>query len=61
MHFATMQIVFAQNQPQRLDGKRITAAGVAQNVSPAAGFLDLSPRRPVTDEPLPALTTIPSP
>src|SRR5205814_7669296 len=35
-----MQIVFAQNQAERLYGKRITAAGVAQNVAPSAGSLD---------------------
>ena len=41
LHFAAMQIVFAQNQPQRLDNEKITAAGVAQNVSPASRLLDL--------------------
>ena len=40
IHFAAMQIVFAQDQAERLHGKRITAAGVAQNMSPSAGSLD---------------------
>ena len=35
-----MQIVFAQNQAERPHGKRITAAGVAQNMAPSAGSLD---------------------
>src|SRR5207248_8378985 len=35
-----MQIVFAQNQPQSLKAEKITATGIAQNVSPAAGILD---------------------
>jgi hypothetical protein len=40
IHLGAMQIVFAQNQAERLHGKRITAAGVAQNVAPSAGSLD---------------------
>ena len=35
-----MQIVFAQDQTERLDGKKIAAAGIAQNVTPPAGWLD---------------------
>jgi hypothetical protein len=58
LHLAAAQIVFTQEEAQRLNGKEITAACVAEDVSPAAGILILSPRRPVTDEPLPALTTI---
>src|SRR4030095_14512098 len=41
-----MQIVFAQDQAERLHGKRITAAGVAQNVAPSAGSLDAIASRP---------------
>ena len=40
IHFGAMQIVFAQNQAERLHGKKITAAGVAQNVAPSARSLD---------------------
>ena len=40
LHFATTQIVFMQDQAQRLHGKKITAAGIAQNVSPPTGSLD---------------------
>ena len=40
LHFGAVQIVFAQNQAERLDGKKITAAGVTQNVAPSAGSLD---------------------
>ena len=40
LHLTAVQIVFAQDQAQRLDGKKITAAGIAQNVSPATGSLD---------------------
>jgi hypothetical protein len=35
-----MQIVFAQDHAKRLNGKRITAACIAQDVAPAAGSLD---------------------
>ena len=35
-----MQIVFAQDQTKRLNGKKITAASVAQDVSPPAGSFD---------------------
>src|SRR5436305_1524237 len=35
-----MQIVFPQNQPERLKTEKITAAGIAQDVSPAAGIFD---------------------
>jgi len=35
-----MQIVFAQNETERLDGKEITAPGIAQDVAPAARFFD---------------------
>jgi hypothetical protein len=40
IHLGAMQIVFAQNQAERLDGKEIPAAGVTQNVAPSAGSLD---------------------
>ena len=39
LQFRTMQIVFAQNQAECLDGKKISAAGVAQNMAPSAGSL----------------------
>ena len=35
-----MQIVFAQDQAKRLDGKKITAASIAQDVPPPACSLD---------------------
>jgi hypothetical protein len=35
-----MQIVFAQNETERLDGKEITAPGIAQDVAPAARLFD---------------------
>src|SRR6266487_5976941 len=39
-----VQIVFAQDQTKRLNGKKITAASVAQDVSPPAGsFYSLTP------------------
>jgi hypothetical protein len=40
LHLTTVQIVFAQDQAQRLNGEKIPAAGVAQNVSPATCSLD---------------------
>ena len=58
LHFAAMEIVFAQGQTQRLNDEKIAAAGVAENVSPLPALSILSPRLPVTDEPLPAFTTI---
>ena len=41
LHLAAMQIVFTQDQAERLNGKKITAPSVAQNMTPAAGSLDL--------------------
>ena len=38
LHFAMMQIVLAQDEAQRLNREKITAAGIAENVAPAAGF-----------------------
>src|SRR5438876_1801714 len=35
-----MQIVLAQDQAERLDGKKIAAASIAQNVPPSARSLD---------------------
>src|SRR5437773_10442847 len=35
-----MQIVFAKDQAKRLDGKKITASGIAQDVPPPARSLD---------------------
>src|SRR5450631_3159891 len=35
-----MQIVFAQNETERLDGQEITASGIAQDMAPAARFFD---------------------
>jgi hypothetical protein len=48
-----MQIVFAQDQSERLNGERITAAGVTQDVPPASSSLDVvtapsSHRRPTS-------------
>src|SRR5216117_3653791 len=40
LHLAVMQIVFAQDKAERLDGKKITAASIAQDVSPSARSLD---------------------
>ena len=40
LHFTAVQIVFAQDQAQRLNGEKITAAGIAQNVSPPTRSLD---------------------
>ncbi len=40
LHFASAQIVFAQNQTQRLNNEKIPAARVSKNVSPTAGLLD---------------------
>ena len=40
LHFAMMQIVLAQDEAQRLDREKITAAGIAENVAPTAGFFD---------------------
>ncbi len=36
-----MQIVFAQNEAQRLNGEEISAAGIAQNMPPPSRVLDL--------------------
>src|SRR5437899_9539435 len=41
LQFGALQIVFAQNQAERLDTEKISAAGIAQNVAPAAGSLDV--------------------
>ena len=59
--FATMQIVFAQDESQRLKRKEVAAAGIAQDVPPPSRLFHPSPRRPVTEAPLPAFTAIPSP
>ena len=40
LHFAMMQIVLAQDEAQRLNREKITAAGIAENVTPSAGILD---------------------
>ena len=40
LHFAMMQIVLAQDEAQRLNREKITAASIAENVAPAAGFFD---------------------
>ena len=40
LDFATVQIVFAQNQAERLQAEKITATGVAQNVPPTTGIFD---------------------
>lgn len=40
LHFTAVQIVFAQDQAERLKGQKITAAGIAQNVSPPTRSLD---------------------
>src|ERR1043166_10001850 len=40
LHLACMQIVFAQEQAERLHGKKITAASIAQDVSPPTRSLD---------------------
>ena len=40
LHFAAMEIVFAQDQAERADRDEITSARIAQNVSPTAGILD---------------------
>src|SRR5947207_3886824 len=40
LHLLAMQVVFAQNQAQRLNDKKVSAAGMAENVSPTAGSLD---------------------
>src|SRR5438094_4486606 len=41
LKFGAMQIVFAQNQAERLHTEKISAAGIAQNVAPSAGSLDV--------------------
>src|SRR5438552_1578024 len=41
LKFGAMQIVFAQNQAERLDTEKISAACIAQNVAPSAGSLDV--------------------
>jgi hypothetical protein len=40
LHLTTAQIIFAQDQAQRLNGEEKTAAGIAQDVSPPTGPLD---------------------
>jgi hypothetical protein len=40
LHLTAVQIVFAQDQAERLNGQKITAAGIAQNVSPPTRSLD---------------------
>ena len=40
LHLNTMQIVFTQDQAQRSNGKKITAARVAENMSPPARVLN---------------------
>ena len=40
LSFAAVQIVFAQNQTERLHGKKVAATSIAQDVSPTPGFLD---------------------
>src|SRR4030095_5822781 len=40
LHLLAMQVVFTQDQAQRLNDKKVSAAGVAENVSPTAGSLD---------------------
>jgi hypothetical protein len=40
LRFSAVQIVFAQNETQRLDGKEITAPGIAEDVAPAARLFD---------------------
>src|SRR6266699_2955933 len=40
MDLPAMQIVFVQDQTKRLNGKRITAASITQNVSPPPGSFD---------------------
>src|SRR4029453_2995800 len=40
LHLTTVQIIFAQDQAQRFNGQKITAAGIAQDVSPPTGSLD---------------------
>src|SRR5438874_10612656 len=47
LHLAAVQIVFMQEEAQRLNGKKITAACVAEDVSPTTRVLDFvtpSPR-----------------
>src|SRR5205823_3416361 len=39
-HLAAMQIVFPQNETQRLNNEKIAATRVSKNVSPTAGLLD---------------------
>ena len=43
---APVQIVFAQNETQRLEREEISAASIAQNVTPPSGFLDPVPATP---------------
>ena len=62
LHFAAMQIVFAQNETQRLNNEKIAAARVSKHVSPTAGLLDLIAASPsyrraaagIDDDPLAA-------
>ena len=62
LNFAAVQIVFAQNQSQRLNDQKIGAARITEDMSPSSRLLDL----PVASAgngrtALPAFTTIPSP
>ena len=41
LRFAAVHVVFAQNEAQRLDRNEITAAGVAEDMPPAARFFDV--------------------
>jgi hypothetical protein len=38
--FAAAEVVFTQNETQRLDNEKIAASRVSKNVSPTSGFLD---------------------
>src|SRR6266540_3185628 len=40
LHLTAMQVVLAQDETQRFNGQKITATGVAQNVSPPTSSLD---------------------
>src|SRR5207244_13139569 len=39
-HLTAMQVMLAQDQTQRFNGQKITAAGIAQNMSPPTGSFD---------------------
>src|SRR5204863_5874841 len=59
--FAAMQIVFAQNESERLHGKKITAARVAEDMAPPAGFSACTSRPAVTPCPGPGFHHNPAP